>query len=632
MKLKLVNTPNQELVYKNLVYYNKCDFDGCNNLLLFVETAESECSFSAQHNDNIQLGCISFNSIQRNFYNLKIGQFIDVKVNKKSEIGEIKSITLQININSSSKYKNNIFNIHYDKLDKELKHKFAGLYISGSQIFTLMYDNITYVVTITKQSNKGYITKDTNITYIAKDINVQIISSHTLNRELFQTDFDFETIGIGGLNDKLMDVFRKALITRAYKQELIDKLGIKHIKGVLLYGPPGTGKTLIARNIGKLLTPLPPQIINGPEILNKYVGESEKNIRELFLVAKKNPDNIHVIIFDEIDAICRKRGSSSSSTHVGDSVVNQLLTMIDGVNDKIDNVFIIAMTNRKDLLDPALIRAGRIEVHVKISLPDKYGRKQIFNIHTTKMRHNGMLDNSVDIDKLANQTTNYSGAEIESIVKLAASLALHECIQCVGNDSDQTEINPLITDKHFQQAISEVYSSIGGSFIGDISPNLILHTKQQNIYNEIFSVSKRHDINSVLIYGDHNSGKTTLVHKITSDTQVEYKKIINPIDVINLDEYGKAQYIIDAFNDARLCKSALVVLDDVEILINYANMDFNVSFSNKLYQTLLTCLKSTSPDSNNNESSDTKLNIIVVCNDEKLYNVLARNCNTNFIL
>ena len=402
MKLKLVNTPNQELVYKNLVYYNKCDFDGCNNLLLFVETAESECSFSAQHNDNIQLGCISFNSIQRNFYNLKIGQFIDVKVNKKSEIGEIKSITLQININSSSKYKNNIFNIHYDKLDKELKHKFAGLYISGSQIFTLMYDNITYVVTITKQSNKGYITKDTNITYIAKDINVQIISSHTLNRELFQTDFDFETIGIGGLNDKLMDVFRKALITRAYKQELIDKLGIKHIKGVLLYGPPGTGKTLIARNIGKLLTPLPPQIINGPEILNKYVGESEKNIRELFLVAKKNPDNIHVIIFDEIDAICRKRGSSSSSTHVGDSVVNQLLTMIDGVNDKIDNVFIIAMTNRKDLLDPALIRAGRIEVHVKISLPDKYGRKQIFNIHTTKMRHNGMLDNSVDIDKLAN--------------------------------------------------------------------------------------------------------------------------------------------------------------------------------------------------------------------------------------
>ena len=119
---------------------------------------------------------------------------------------------------------------------------------------------------------------------------------------------------------------------------------------------------------------------------------------------------------------------------------------------------------------------------------------------------------------------------------------------------------------------------------------------------------------------------------VKQHTQVEYKKIINPIDVINLDEYGKSQYIIDAFNDARLCKSALVVLDDVEILINYANMDFNVSFSNKLYQTLLTCLKSTSPDSNNNESSDTKLNIIVVCNDEKLYNVLARNCNTNFIL
>ena len=134
---------------------------------------------------------------------------------------------------------------------------------------------------------------------------------------------------------------------------------------MLLYGPPGCGKTLIARQIGKALNSHPPKIVNGPEILDKYVGGSEEKIRALFADAEKeqgaqgDASQLHIIILDEMDAICKKRGSGSAGgTGVGDSVVNQLLSKIDGV-DALNNILLIGMTNRKDMIDDALLRPGR---------------------------------------------------------------------------------------------------------------------------------------------------------------------------------------------------------------------------------------------------------------------------------
>jgi vesicle-fusing ATPase len=155
---------------------------------------------------------------------------------------------------------------------------------------------------------------------------------------------------------------------------------MKHVKGMLLYGPPGTGKTLIARQIAKALDCEKPKIVNGPEIFDKYVGGAEKKIRELFADARADQDenedesNLHVIIFDEIDAICRTRGSTSGGTGVHETVVNQLLSMMDGV-DALNNVLIIGMTNRKDMIDPAILRPGRLEIHLEIGLPDERGRR-----------------------------------------------------------------------------------------------------------------------------------------------------------------------------------------------------------------------------------------------------------------
>ncbi|KAJ6738169.1 VESICULAR-FUSION PROTEIN NSF [Salix koriyanagi] len=237
-----------------------------------------------------------------------------------------------------------------------------------------------------------------------------------------QKEFNLQSLGIGGLGAEFADIFRRAFASRVFPPHVTSKLGIKHVKGMLLFGPPGTGKTLMARQIGKMLNGREPKIVNGPEVLSKFVGETEKNVRDLFADAENDQrtngdqSELHVIIFDEIDAICKSRGSTRDGTGVHDSIVNQLLTKIDGV-ESLNNVLLIGMTNRKDLLDEALLRPGRLEVQVEISLPDENGRLQILQIHTNKMKENSFLAPDVNLQELAARTKNYSGAELEGVVK-----------------------------------------------------------------------------------------------------------------------------------------------------------------------------------------------------------------------
>jgi vesicle-fusing ATPase len=138
----------------------------------------------------------------------------------------------------------------------------------------------------------------------------------------------------------------------------------------------------------------------------------------------KDESPLHIVIFDEFDAIAKHRGSSSGDTGVKDNVVNQLLSMIDGV-EALNNILVIGMTNRLDLIDKAVLRPGRFEVHVEVGLPNKEGRREIVNIHTTSMRTNNLLDIDVNLDNLAEMMGNYTGAEIEAVVKSANSFALN---------------------------------------------------------------------------------------------------------------------------------------------------------------------------------------------------------------
>ncbi|XP_031555783.1 vesicle-fusing ATPase 2-like, partial [Actinia tenebrosa] len=311
----------------------------------------------------------------------------------------------------------------------------------------------------------GVITRNTQVIFEKADGSVLNLTGSAKGKATHQSiiskDWDFTKLGIGGLDKEFSNIVRRAFATRLFPADIVNKMGLRHVKGILLHGPPGTGKTLMARQIGKMLNTRDPKIISGPEVLNKFVGESEANIRKLFAEAeeeqKKFGDNsaLHLIIFDEFDAVCKSRYSySTGGTGVQDSVVNQLLAKIDGV-EQLNNVLLIGMTNRRDLIDDALLRPGRLEVQVEIGLPDEKGRVQILEIHTSKMRENGVLASDVDLKEVASQTKNFTGAEIEGLVRAAQSTAMNRFIKMTNN----FEIDPegaqsiMIRREDFNHAI-----------------------------------------------------------------------------------------------------------------------------------------------------------------------------------
>uniref|UniRef100_A0A0M3IUY0 Vesicle-fusing ATPase n=1 Tax=Ascaris lumbricoides TaxID=6252 RepID=A0A0M3IUY0_ASCLU len=154
-------------------------------------------------------------------------------------------------------------------------------------------------------------------------------------RSIINPDWDFQKMGIGGLDNEFSGIFRRAFASRVFPPEFIEQLGMKHVRGILLYGPPGTGKTLMARQIGKMLNAREPKIVNGPQILDKYVGESESNIRKLFADAEEEwrrcgaNSGLHIIIFDEIDAICKQRGSVVSDELFGFGCTEDVITTVE---------------------------------------------------------------------------------------------------------------------------------------------------------------------------------------------------------------------------------------------------------------------------------------------------------------
>ena len=314
----------------------------------------------------------------------------------------------------------------------------------------------------------GMIFEETHFEFKSKSQALKIKSASMKEKNIFSKKFRFEDLGVGGLDKQIIEIFRRAFAMRRLPASVLEKYGGSHIKGVLLYGPPGTGKTLIAKELAKCLNSVKPKIVNGPDVLSKYVGESEENIRKLFAEAKKDQAELaedsplHVIIFDEFDSIAKPRGMDSDSTGVASNVVNQLLSMIDGV-EALNNILLIAMTNRKDLIDPAILRPGRFEISVEINLPDEHGRVQILNIHTKKMRENGILGPDVDLEQIAKQAKNYTGAELESVVKSAKSFSLnrHHDLLDFSKELVFNKETLIVEMEDFLAAVEEVKPSFG---------------------------------------------------------------------------------------------------------------------------------------------------------------------------
>jgi len=223
---------------------------------------------------------------------------------------------------------------------------------------------------------------------------------------------------IGGL-EKVKKQLREAIEWPLKRPELFKKAGIKPPKGILLYGPPGCGKTLLAKAVANE-SEANFIAVKGPEIISKWVGESERNVRKIFRRARQVAPSI--VFFDEFDAISQVRGSSL--TDATERVINQLLTEIDGI-EELEKVIVIAATNRPDLIDPALLRPGRIDLHIKIPMPDEKARYEIFKVHTRNMP----LAKDVSLKRLAELTEGFSGADIEAVCREAGMQAIREAMR-----------------------------------------------------------------------------------------------------------------------------------------------------------------------------------------------------------
>ena len=270
-------------------------------------------------------------------------------------------------------------------------------------------------------------------------------------REVFVEIPDVGWNDVGGL-----DEVKKRLIESVewplQHAELFTRAGVRPPKGILLSGPPGCGKTLLAKAVASQ-TQVNFISVKGPALLSKYVGESERGVREVFRKAKQAAPCI--VFFDEIDALVPTRGGGGGDSHVTERVIGQFLSELDGV-EELNGVLILGATNRPDILDPALLRPGRFDLQLEIGLPDLASRKEILRI--------GLRDKPVigeiPIEALAEQSEGLNGAEIRSICTCAAWAAVREAL--AGRDSHDVTPEVHLTAEHLRRALQELNQSLQG--------------------------------------------------------------------------------------------------------------------------------------------------------------------------
>jgi transitional endoplasmic reticulum ATPase len=408
---------------------------------------------------------------------------------------------------------------------------------------------------------------------------------------------------IGGLHEEIQRV-REMVELPLRHPELFQRLGIEPPKGVLLHGPPGCGKTLLARAVANE-SEANFYSINGPEIMSKFYGESEARLREIFQQAQQNAPSI--IFVDELDAIAPKREEVTGE--VERRVVAQLLALMDGLSGR-GNVIVIGATNRPGALDPALRRPGRFDREIEIGVPDKKGRYEVLQIHTRGMPlvpyKEGEKGEGVNLDRLAEMTHGYTGADLSALGRETAMKALRRYLPQINLEEER--IPPAVLEKMEVQmsdfdnaykeitptAMREVYIEIptvhwadaGG--LDDVKQHLIESVEWPLKNPEMFTKLGIRPPRGIMLYGPPGCGKTLLARAVATESEANFISIKGP-EVFSKWVGESEKAIREIFRKARMAAPAIVFLDEIDSLTPRRGMGMSDSgVSERVISQLLT--------------------------------------------
>ena len=462
--------------------------------------------------------------------------------------------------------------------------------VRGEIVIIPVYQGIPLVVVATQPGQYVYITEDTQLSIREKPVREEEMArARGIPRVTWED--------IGDLEDA-KEKIREIVELPMKHPELFKHLGIEPPKGILLYGPPGTGKTLLAKalanEIGAYFI-----MINGPEIMSKFYGESEQRLREIFKEAEENAPSI--IFIDEIDAIAPKREEVTGE--VEKRVVAQLLTLMDGIKER-GRVIVIGATNRPDAVDPALRRPGRFDREIEIRPPDRRARKLILQVHTRNMP----LAEDVDLDKLAELTHGYTGADLAALAKEAAMNALRRFIKEGGIDlySEQTlpadmlqkikvGMNDFLEAMKFVRPtlIREVFVEVPHVHWDDIGG---LESVKQEIreavewplkYGDIFEEMGVRPPKGILLFGPPGTGKTLLAKAAATESNANFIAVRGP-EVLSKWVGESEKAVRKIFERARQVAPAIVFFDEIDSIAPARGYRHDSGVTDRIVNQLLT--------------------------------------------
>jgi transitional endoplasmic reticulum ATPase len=442
-------------------------------------------------------------------------------------------------------------------------------FIKGNKVLVdVMGTPLTFVVTGTTPGGAVVVSEETNLSVAKKAVEDKDSSVPTISYE-----------DIGGLGDAIETIREMIEVPMRYPQ-VFKKLGVSPPKGVLLYGPPGTGKTLLAKAVANE-TEAHFVHLAGPEIMSKFYGQSEENLRNVFKEAQENAPTI--IFIDEIDAIAPSREEVSGE--VEKRVVSQLLTLMDGLEAR-GEVVVIAATNRPESLDPALRRPGRFDREIQIGIPDRKGRKEILQIHTRGMP----LTDKVNLDKLADITHGYSGADLEALSKEAAMRALRDIMPDIKKLKDEELTKEIldkikVTETDFEEGMRNVepsamrevlveipkvkWDDIGG--LKEAKEELVESVEWPLKYGKYFKEVGVKPARGILLYGPPGTGKTLLAKAASNESSANFISVKGP-ELLNKYVGESERGVRKVFRRARQVAPSIIFFDEIEALTGTRGM------------------------------------------------------------